>query len=134
MMQRSPAMRITSFRDLEVWQRSMVLAERVYTLTEGFPRCEQYGLTAQLRRAAVSIPSNIAEGHARRTGQYLYHLNVASGSDAELQTQLELASRLRLVSTNRVGPLLDESAEIGRMLRGLASSVARSRAARRSPP
>ena len=76
---------ITSFRDPFVWQKSMVLVERIYHLTASFPRNEQYGLSIQLKRAAVSILSNIAEGHARRTGYFLNHLNVAVGSEAELQ-------------------------------------------------
>ena len=67
------AVPITSFRDLVVWQKAMTLVERVYELTKTFPRNEQYGLTAQLKRAAVSIPSNIAEGHARRTAHFLNH-------------------------------------------------------------
>ena len=85
------SMPIQSFRDLVVWQRSMVLVEQVYELTDTFPRREQFGLTSQIRRCAVSIPSNIAEGHTRKTGHYLEHLKIASGSEAELQTQLEIA-------------------------------------------
>ncbi|HXG87619.1 MAG TPA: four helix bundle protein [Vicinamibacterales bacterium] len=120
-------MAITSFRDLVVWQRAMVLVERIYELTECFPRHEQYGLTTQLRRAAVSIPSNIAEGQARRTGYFLNHLNMASGSEAELQTQLELAARLHLGDRGRIEKLLAESSEVGRMLHALAASVERDR-------
>lgn len=125
-------MTIKSFRELLVWQRSMTLAEQVYTLTEDFPSSERYGLTAQLRRASVSIPSNIAEGHMLQTGHYLHHLTVAAGSNAELQTQLELGYRLRLTSQSRVMPILDEAAEIGRMLRGLHAAVARAK--RRAQP
>jgi len=117
-------MTITSFRDLSVWQRSMVLTERIYAFTESFPRAEMYGLTAQLRRCAVSIPSNIAEGHARKTGHYLEHLDTASGSAAELQTQLELVFRLKLADKRHVDPIMGEAEEIGRMLHGLAASVA----------
>ena len=127
-----PDMTITSFRDLLVWQRSMVLTEKIYGLTESFPRAEIYGLTAQLRRCAVSIPSNIAEGHARKTGHYLEHLNTASGSAAELQTQLELAFRLNLADKRRVDPIMGEAEEIGRMLHGLAASVAASSAKKES--
>ena len=107
-------MAIQSFRDLVVWQRSMVLVEQVYELTDNFPRREQFGLTAQIRRCAVSIPSNIAEGHTRKTGHYLEHLNIASGSEAELQTQLEIACRLKFVEKRRVEPVLASAAEIGR--------------------
>ena len=119
------AVPITSFRDLVVWQKAMTLVERVYELTKTFPRDEQYGLTAQLKRAAVSIPSNIAEGHARRTGHFLNHLNVAIGSEAELQTQLELSHRLKLAEKSRVEPLSAAASEIARMLHGLVASVER---------
>jgi four helix bundle protein len=119
-------MEIQSFRDLEVWHKSMRLAERVYQLTETFPRNEQYALSLQLKRAAVSIASNIAEGHARQTGYYLNHLTVAIGSEAELQTQLELSYRLKLTERARVEGLLEDASEIGRMLRGLFASVQRS--------
>jgi four helix bundle protein len=118
-------MMVNSFRDLLVWQKAMSLVERVYVVTERFPRAEQYGLTAQLRRAAVSIPSNIAEGHARRTGYFLNHLNMAIGSEAELQTQLELAYRLKLTGEANVEPLLEYAAEVGRMLHGLVASIER---------
>jgi len=117
-------MKVVSFRSLEVWQRAMMLVEHVYQLTADFPRHEQFGLTSQARRAAVSIASNIAEGQRRKTGHYLEHLDTALGSEAELQTQLELAYRLKFVSRARVIPLLRETAEIGRMLRGLSASVA----------
>ena len=118
-------MTIKSFRELLVWQRSMTLAEQVYELTNSFPREERYGLTAQLRRASVSIPSNIAEGHMLQTRHYLHHLTVAGGSDAELQTQLELSYRVGLTSEPRVVPILEHAAEIGRMLRGLHTAVER---------
>jgi four helix bundle protein len=116
---------ITSFRDLVVWQRAMLLTERVYQLTEHFPQGERFGLTTQLRKAAVSIPSNIAEGHARRTGYYLNHLNMAVGSEAELQTQLELGYRLKFVDRRVVAPLLSDASEVGRMLHGLIASIPR---------
>jgi len=119
-------MPIQSFRDLEVWRRSMTLVEGVYRVTQRFPASERYGLTAQIRRCAVSIPSNVAEGQAKKTGHYLNHLSMASGSDAELQTQLELSRRLKLASPERVDPLLKESEIIGRMLHALAASVAES--------
>jgi four helix bundle protein len=119
-------MPIQSFRDLEVWQRSMTLVESVYALTDRFPAPERYGLTTQIRRSAVSIPSNIAEGHARKTGHYLNHLNTASGSCAELQTQLELSRRLKLAPRALVDPLLREGEIIGRMLHALVASVAES--------
>jgi four helix bundle protein len=128
-------MEIKSFRDLSVWQKAMTLVEDVYKLTEQFPRSEQFGLTIQLRRAAVSIPTNIAEGHARRTGYFLNHLNIAVGSQAELQTQLELACRLRFVERSQVQPLLASAAEIAKMLHGLSASLQsqRERANRQVP-
>jgi len=83
-------------KDLRVWQSAMLLVEDVYRLTSTFPREEQFGLTSQMRRAAVSVPSNIAEGSARSgTKELLYFLDVATGSLAELDTQLELALRLK---------------------------------------
>src|SRR4051812_37434860 len=86
---------IQSYRDLRIWQVGMDLIESVYRLSANFPAREVYGLASQMRRAAVSIPSNIAEGHIREgTKEYLCHLSVAQGSLVELQTQLEIAGRL----------------------------------------
>jgi four helix bundle protein len=86
---------IKSFRDLKVWQRSMEMAKAVYRLTQAFPKEEIYGLRSQMRRAAVSIPSNIAEGHGRLgTREYRQFLGIARGSNFELQTQLEIARSL----------------------------------------
>ncbi len=86
---------VRSYRDLTVWQRSMTLAELVYAATSQFPKSELYGLVSQMRRAAISIPSNIAEGHSRiSTGGYVQFLGIARGSLAELETQIELAKRL----------------------------------------
>ena len=85
---------IRHYRDLQVWQRSMKLVVVVYRLTEHFPKSEAYGLTNQIRRAAVSIPSNIAEGHARTNREFGRFLRIARGSMAELETQLEIAMHL----------------------------------------
>src|SRR5260370_39602964 len=91
------------FRDLRVWQCGMELVEEVYRLTRGFPKEELYGLTNQLRRAAVSIPSNIAEGQTRsHLKEVLQFLSMAQGSLAELQTPLELAARLRYLSPAQI--------------------------------
>jgi four helix bundle protein len=117
-------MAIQSFRDLLVWRRAMSLAEDVYAMTNGFPRSEQYGLALQIRRAAVSIPSNLAEGHPQTTRIYLRHVMIAIGSEAELQTQLELAGRLKFADKDRVLAATQNATEIGRMLRALASSLA----------
>src|SRR5580692_9874461 len=86
-----------SFRELVVWQRSMELAEVLYRLTSTFPKEEIYGLRAQIRRSAVSVPSNIAEGQGRlSTGEFRHFLGIARGSNCELQTQLEIARRLKM--------------------------------------
>jgi four helix bundle protein len=115
---------IRSFRDLTVWQKSMQMAVSVYRLTRGFPKEETYGLTSQMRRAAVSIPSNIAEGHGRlNTGEYRQFLGVAKGSNFELQTQLEIARALGTGDSR----LLDEteglSHEVGKMIFGILERI-----------
>ncbi len=115
---------IASYRDLAVWQRAMELAALVYKLTARLPREEIYGLSSQLQRAAVSIPSNIAEGHAREsTKEYLRYLLVSRGSMAELETQLLLCQKLQLLSKEDVEHALIVSHEIGRMIRGLQKSL-----------
>src|SRR5213593_4666626 len=92
-------MTISSFRDLRVWQQEMDLVEQVYRISLAFPKHEIYGLTGQMRRAAVSVPANIAEGHIRKqTRAFLNHSSIALGSLAELQTELEIATRLGYVS------------------------------------
>ena len=96
-------MTISSYRDLKAWQLSMDVVEHVYQLTQAFPKQETYGLTSQVQRAAVSIPSNIAEGHTRdSTKEFLHHLSIALGSLSELETQLILSERLRYINTSRV--------------------------------
>ena len=122
---------VKSFRELIVWQKAMDLADAVYTATEGFPRNEMFGLTAQIRRAVVSIPSNIAEGRASGGGRYLHHLRIAIGSEAELQTQLELAARRAYLPADRAQVLLDQASEVGRMLHGLHNSLKLEQARRR---
>ena len=113
-----------AFRDLKVWQRSMDLVERVYEVTAAFPTDERFGLTAQVRRAAVSIPSNIGEGSRRkRRKAFLNHLDIALGSQGEVDVQLEIARRLRFLKTadyNRAQVVVEE---IGRMLNGLIVSL-----------
>ncbi|MEO8165913.1 MAG: four helix bundle protein [Betaproteobacteria bacterium] len=112
---------IASYRDLLVWQRAM---ELVYKLAAKLPREENYGLASQLQRAVVSIPSNIAEGHARESGkEYLRYLLIACGSMAELETQVLLCARLCLTSDNEIAPVLDCANEIGKMIRGLQHSL-----------
>ncbi|HWI18025.1 MAG TPA: four helix bundle protein [Vicinamibacterales bacterium] len=114
---------IQSFRDLEVWRKSMELAVCVYTCSEAFPASERFGLTSQMRRAAVSVPSNIAEGKAVGGQAYRRHVKIALGSTAELQTQIELAQRLTALGETTTRELLERAAEVGRMLAGLLRSL-----------
>ena len=116
---------IQSFRDLDVWHKSMDLAVRVYQATEKFPRSETFGLASQMRRAATSIPSNIAEGKAIGGLSYSRHLKIAHGSEAELQTQIELARRLTFMVDDQATALLSHASEVGRMLVGLQRSLPR---------
>jgi four helix bundle protein len=102
----------------------MALAEACYKLTAEFPREELYGMTAQVRRAAVSIPANIAEGHGRdNTGSFIQFLRIAQGSLKELETHLLLAERIGILDRDGAAPLLVECDEIGRMLRALIRSL-----------
>lgn len=117
-------MSIKSHRDLKVWQRGMDLAEEVYALTQDFPADERFGLISQLRRAIVSIPANIAEGHARSsTKEYLRFLSIALGSLAEVETFLELAQRLQMANQDQIADLLDDLIEERKMLRSLQASL-----------
>jgi len=109
-----------TYEDLEAWQLAMDLVESVYRHTEEFPRQESYGLTSQLRRAAVSVPSNIAEGKGRSSDrELLQSLNHARGSLYEVQTQLKIARRLQYVSAESADQLDSRAAEVGRLLNGL---------------
>jgi four helix bundle protein len=115
---------VQSFRDLEVWKRSIQMTVSIYRLTQGFPKEEIYGLTSQMRRAAVSVPSNIAEGHGRlNKGEYRQFLGIARGSNFELQTQLEIARALGKGDSK----LLDEteglSHEVGKMIFGILERI-----------
>ena len=117
---------IESYRDLEAWQLGMKLAEDVYTLTRLFPREELYGLTAQLRRASVGVPSNVAEGQQHGFGRtYLRYVSIALGCEAEVQTQLELAIRVKLAKKEQVRPVLELASRTGKVLRGLKRSLKR---------
>lgn len=113
-----------SYRELLVWQKAMDLVVSCYLATEAFPKHQQFGLTNQLQRAAVSIPANIAEGHGRQsTGDYLRHLAIARGSLCELETHILISERLRYVEENCSADLLAATSEIGKMLNGLISSL-----------
>jgi four helix bundle protein len=117
-----------SYRDLEVWQKSMRLAKRVYQVTQKFPSEERFGLTNQLRRAAVSVPSNLVEGHARfGSGEFSRFISITMGSVAELETQILLSSELGYVGPDVANEILAELDAIGKMLRGLAKSIERRR-------
>jgi four helix bundle protein len=112
-------------RRLIVWQKSVELTTDIYRLTQKFPAGEQYGLVSQMRRAATSIPCNIAEGAARGKKEYLQFLRVAIGSVSELDTQLEIAQRLGYLSAEDYRAIDDKLAEVNRMLLALRQSIAR---------
>lgn len=111
-------------RDLDVWKKAIVLVTSVYKLTEGFPKQELYGLTNQMRRSAVSIPSNIAEGAARTSiKEFAQFLSIAIGSMAELETQLIISQNLTYLTTEQLDSILSELTEIRKMTLGLKKSI-----------
>ncbi|MGO9493208.1 MAG: four helix bundle protein [Terracidiphilus sp.] len=115
---------LRSFRELTVWQKSMQLATCIYRLTQGFPRQEIYSLTSQLRRAAVSIPSNIAEGQGRSgLGEYRQFLWIARGSNCEVQTQLEIARSLEMGEPELLREAEALSDEVGKMIYSLLEKL-----------
>jgi four helix bundle protein len=104
-----------AYRDLTVWQRAMQLTTMIYQLTQGFPKEEQFGLTNQIRRSAVSIPSNIAEGQGRSSkSDFCQFLSIASGSNNELRTQLEIARKLSFGNPKVIGEAEKLTEEISR--------------------
>ena len=118
---------VKSYRDLRVWQASMDLVTRVYAVTRGFPKHEVYALCSQMQRAAVSIPSNIAEGHEREhIKEYLHHLSMAQASLTELETQLEISLRLGYIPTEQFNQFFDFTQSLGRQLRSLRMSLMKS--------
>ncbi|MBD2730917.1 four helix bundle protein [Nostoc sp. FACHB-892] len=120
-MSKSP---IQSYQDLQVWQEGMNLAEACYFVTKSFPKEETYGMTSQIRRAAVSIPANIAEGYGRRSrGEYLQFLYIAQGSLKELETHLILSKRIKLAEIPTIDPVLAQCQLVGRLLQGLIRSL-----------
>jgi four helix bundle protein len=113
-----------AFKDLDTWQQAMHLAVELYNATAQFPREELYGITSQLRRAAVSIPSNVAEGYCRRsTRAYAHHVSIALGSHAEVETCIELCCRLGFLSTSARERLEEQTSSVGRLLSGLHRSL-----------
>src|SRR5580765_4402515 len=117
-------MTVKNYQELVAWQKSMDLVEDVYKLTKDFPREEIYALTSQIRRAAVSIPSNIAEGQGRRTtADFLRHLSIAYGSLREVETQALIARRLGYIAQTKLDGVMNRAGEVGRLLNGLMSSL-----------
>jgi four helix bundle protein len=122
-----------TYRDLQAWQSAMLIAERCYTETAVFPRAEVYALSAQIRRAALSVAANIAEGHSRKsTRAYAHHVSIALGSQGELETCLELARRLGLISNERHAALAGDVSSVGKMLNRLYQAL-RAKESGRSP-
>jgi four helix bundle protein len=122
--QTRPRVTKQSFHDLQIWQKAMDLTVAVYRLTKSFPREESFGLTSQLRRSAISIPSNIAEGHGRMNPREFRHfLLIARGSNSELQTQLELATALQLADPQSVKNAQNLSSDVENMLFALLSRL-----------
>ncbi len=117
---------IINFRDLVAWQKGIELAEKIYEISQKFPKEETYGLAAQIRRAAVSIPSNIAEGHGRSSdGDFVRFLSIAVGSLREVETQLVLSQRLHYITPEEVQPLFELCDEVGRLINGLKNKIKR---------
>jgi four helix bundle protein len=115
---------LRSYRDLQVWQKSIDLVEQTYKLTKHFPADERFGLTSQANRASASIPANIAEGYGRHhRGDYLRFLSFARGSIAELETHMIVAVRLGFATKDQTAPCWRLAQEVGKMLAGLVTSL-----------
>lgn len=115
---------MSTFRDLIIWQKSMNLVTQIYKETESFPESERYGLISQIRRSAVSIPSNIAEGYGRNSGgDFKRFLNISMGSLFEIQTQLQIAQNLKYLDTKENERLYNLSREIERMMSSFIRSI-----------
>jgi len=126
LMEPSGKTRIVSHRDLLVWQRGIRLVDLTYEITEGFPKSEQYGLRAQMRESAVSVPANIAEGHGRHsTREYLRFLGIANASLRELDTYLEVCELRKYLKPEELRESRGLSDEVGRMLSGLTTALRR---------
>jgi len=118
---------VRSYKDLVAWQKSMDLVTTVYRASQGFPEEEIFGLVSQIRRSAVSVPSNIAEGHARTSRkEFQYFLSNARGSLAALETQLTIAHQLTYIDDIEINQLLDRLGEVGRIVNGLLTALKRS--------
>jgi len=118
--------KVNDYRDLLVWQKGMALVKRVYQITRAFPREERFGLVSQMRRAAISIPSNVAEGQARRsTGEFIQFISQAEGSVAELDTQMILSVELGYCAIAEAGPVTELLSELKKMLNALRRTLAK---------
>ena len=116
--------RILSYRDLNAWQRAMELTDLAYEVTKKFPRDERFALTSQIQRSAVSVPSNIAEGHGREhLREYLHHLSIANGSLMEFETQIAVAFRQGYLGSAEAQRCFDVSGDVGRLLAGLIRAL-----------
>lgn len=123
-METGAAQKITSYRDLVVWEKAMELVIASYQIAKQLPPSEHYGLTSQIQRAAVSIPANIAEGHGQsHLGDYLHHLSVATGSLRELETHVLIACRLSYLKKRDAEAALNLATEVGRMLTALTQRL-----------
>jgi four helix bundle protein len=119
-------MNVKSYRDLVVWQKAMDLAVAIHPVALSFPKAEMFGLSSQLNRAAVSIPSNIAEGHGRRTtGDFIHFLSISRGSLNEVETQVTLALRYDYIPETVHDHLIELSSTVGRILNGLIDALER---------
>lgn len=115
---------VRDFKDLKVWQKGMIIAEKCYVLTQKFPKEEIYGMVQQIRRSATSIPANIAEGYGRRsTGDYVRFLNIAQGSINELETHLILSARVNLCNFNDIESIIDELKQESKMIISLIKKL-----------
>ncbi len=123
-MEEGQRTRIRSYRDLKVWQKSMDLTVRTYEVTRRFPSEEKYGIVSQMRRAAASVPANIAEGQARRsTKEFIQMLGIARGSLAEIETFVASSERLGMTRSETSESVLEDCAEINRMMNGLMRAL-----------
>src|SRR4051794_3436979 len=117
-------MQINSYRDLRVWQQGIKISVAVYKLTASFPDNERFGLVSQMRRCATSVPSNVAEGHARlSTREYVRHLSISLGSLAELETQMHISKELGYARSELISDLLDDADQLGKQIRSLTKSL-----------
>ena len=117
-------MGVRNYRDLLVWQKAMDLVQEIYKATKTFPQEELFCLTSQLRRAGISIPSNIAEGEGRKSKkEFLHHLSIAYGSLREVETQVLIAERLEYLAKDKLDRLMGMCAEVGLLINGLSRSI-----------